>query len=124
VTDERIERLIGGWLRVGVILSACVTLAGGIWHAIRSGGAPLAYRIFRGEPAELRSVTGVLTGIRDGHPEALIQLGLLLLVATPIARVALSVVAFALERDWLYAAITLLVFALLVTSITGLMASH
>jgi uncharacterized membrane protein len=121
VTDERIERLIGGLLRAGVILAAGVTLAGGIWHLVVHGGAPHSYRVFHGEPAELRSVAGVLAGIRRGHPEGLIQLGLLLLIATPVARVALSAVAFAMERDWLYTGITLLVFVLLIASLTGLL---
>jgi uncharacterized membrane protein len=122
VTDERIERLIGGVLRGGVIIAAAVTLAGGVWHLIQSGGAPQNYRIFHGEPAGLRSVRGVLRGIRHGQPEALIQLGLLLLIATPVTRVAMSAVAFALEHDWLYTGVTLLVFALLIVSMTGVLA--
>jgi uncharacterized membrane protein len=49
----------------------------------------------------------------------IIQLGLLLLIATPIARVALSVVAFAIQRDRLYVVATLIVLAVLMYSLTG-----
>jgi uncharacterized membrane protein len=50
-------------------------------------------------------------------PLALIQLGLFLLIATPVARVILSVAAFAVERDRVYVAITTLVLAILLYSI-------
>ena len=114
------EQLIGGVLRAGVIAAAAVTLAGGIWHLAQSGNAAPDYHIFRGEPAELRSLRGVLRGIAQGHSESLIQLGLLLLIATPVARVAFSVAAFALPRDRLYTAITLVVLAVLLASLAGL----
>ena len=49
----------------------------------------------------------------DGRGRALIQLGLLLLIATPVARVAFSVFAFERQRDWTYVGITLFVLAVL-----------
>jgi uncharacterized membrane protein len=61
----------------------------------------------------------VVNGIAHGRSESLIQLGLLMLMATPVARVALSVVAFALERDRTYVAITLVVLTGLVASLAG-----
>jgi uncharacterized membrane protein len=53
------------------------------------------------------------------HSRGLIQLGLLLLIATPVARVAFSVLAFAEQRDWLYVSITLVVLAVLVYSLAS-----
>lgn len=120
MTDQRMDQLIGGLLRGGVLLSAAVTLAGGVWHFAQNGTALPDYRIFHGEPAELRSVIGVLHGIAQGHSAALIQFGLLLLIATPVARVVLCVVAFAAEGDRTYVAITLIVLAVLVASLSGL----
>ena len=113
------DRLIGGLLRFGVIVSAVVTLAGGVWRLAQSGSGIPDYRIFHGEPAELRSVGGVLRGVAAGHSADLIQLGLLLLIATPIARVAFSVYAFAAERDLTYVIITLIVLAGLAASLAG-----
>jgi uncharacterized membrane protein len=46
-------------------------------------------------------------------------LGLLLLIATPVARVAFSVIGFALEKDWMYVVITLIVLALLIYSLSS-----
>lgn len=120
MTDEQMDRMIGVLLRAGVILSAATTLAGGIWHFVQHGGAMPDYHVFRGEPSELHSVGGVLHGIAQGHSESLVQLGLLMLIATPIARVALSVAAFAVQRDRTYVAITLVVLTALVASLAGL----
>ena len=119
MTDESMDRLIGGLLRAGVIVSAAVTLAGGVWHLAQFGSALPNYRIFRGEPAELRSVGGVLKGVAAGHSADLIQLGLLLLIATPVARVAFSVYAFAAQRDQTYVVITLIVLGGLAASLAG-----
>lgn len=114
------DRLIGSLLRAGVLSAAAVALAGGIWHLIQSGGAMPDYHVFHGEPAEVRTLSGVLRGIAQGHSEDLIQLGLFVLIATPIARVAFSIVAFAIERDRIYVGITILVLAVLLASMAGL----
>ena len=52
----------------------------------QSGSGLPDYRVFRGEPSELRSAAGVLRGVSQGHSADLIQLGLLLLIATPVLR--------------------------------------
>ena len=115
------DRIVSGVLRGGVLLSASVTLAGGIWYAIHGGNAAPDYRIFHGEKANLRSLAGTLQGIAEGHPESLIQLGLMLLIATPVARVAVSLVSFSIERDWLYVGITAVVLLVLLVSLTGVL---
>ena len=116
-TDERVERIIGSLLRDGVMLAAGVVLVGGIVYLIRHGGGQPNYLVFRGEPSDLHSVSGILKGILSLHSRSIIQFGLLLLIATPIARVVFSVFAFALERDWTYVAITLIVLAVLLYSL-------
>jgi uncharacterized membrane protein len=120
VTDERMDQWIGALLRGGVILAAAVVFAGGIWHLIQSGAALPEYRIFHGELAEGRSLRGVIGGIAEGHSADLIQLGLLLLIATPVARVLLCAYLFAAQRDRTYVAITVLVLAILTASMAGL----
>ena len=62
----------------------------------------------------------MLAGVLAREPKALMQLGLMILVATPLARVAFSVVGFALERDRLYVALTLAVLALLLLGLFGI----
>ena len=119
MTDHEMDQKIGVLLRVGVIAAVVVTLSGGIWHLAQSGGASPDLRVFHGEPAELRSVKGVLGGVAAGHATSLIQLGLLLLIATPVARVMFCVYAFAAQRDRTYVAITLIVLAALAAGLSG-----
>jgi len=120
LTDERMDRWIGGLLRGGVVLAAVVALAGGFWHVSQAGTGAPELRVFRGEPGELRSVAGVLRGVGAGHSASLIQLGLLLLIATPVARVALMAVAFTTQRDWTYVVISLIVLTVLAASLAGI----
>jgi uncharacterized membrane protein len=118
--DEGVDRIIGTLLRAGVSVSASVVLAGGIWYLARFGASVPNYHVFRGEPEALCSVAKILSGAWEG-PASLIQLGLLLLIATPVLRVAFSVAAFAIERDRLYVAITLIVLIILLGSLSGLL---
>jgi uncharacterized membrane protein len=117
-TDERVEWVIGTLLRWGVILAAAVVLAGGVMYLARYGSTIPDYRVFLGEPSELRNVSGIVTGAVSWHSRGMILFGLLLLIATPVARVAFSVVAFALQRDRTYVAVTLIVLAVLLYSLT------
>jgi uncharacterized membrane protein len=73
--------------------------------------------VFRGEPADLRSAGGILRYAFGLSGRGIIQLGLLVLIATPVARVAFSVFAFLREGDRLYVGVTLVVLALLLYSL-------
>jgi uncharacterized membrane protein len=116
---HRLERAIGLLLRAGVSLAAALVASGGALYLARHGADLPDYRVFHGEPADLRSPAGLLAGARELHGRILIQLGLLVLLATPVARVALSLAAFARERDGLYLGVTLLVLLVLLYSILG-----
>jgi uncharacterized membrane protein len=117
--DERVEDIIGNLLRAGVVLAAAVVLTGGVFYVKKYGHTQPRYGVFHGEPSDLRSVSQIFEQAISLHGRGLIQLGLLILIATPVARVAFSVVAFALERDWLYVAVTLIVLAVLLYSLTS-----
>jgi uncharacterized membrane protein len=117
MTDVRLQKIIGTLLQIGVLAAAAVVFAGGVWLlAVTGRGAP-AYQQFRGEPVELRSAGGVVANLAHCRPEIVIQFGLLLLIATPVARVVFSLAGFALERDWTYVVITLVVVAILAYSL-------
>ena len=125
---ERGELLLSHLLRVGVLISAAVILvgvtllftrgqqagyfsqglAGLIGYAPQAGGAPVD-----------RTFSDVLAGLRVGEPDAVISLGLLLLIATPIMRVAASVLLFLVQRDYRYVAITLFVLCVLLIALQG-----
>jgi uncharacterized membrane protein len=118
-TDQYVEELIGTLLRVGVTLAAAVVLFGGTVYLVRHGLAAPQYHVFVGEPTDLRRLSGIVKDALAFRARGLIQLGLLLLIATPIARVAFSVAAFALQGDRLYVVVTLIVLAVLMYSLTG-----
>jgi uncharacterized membrane protein len=77
------------------------------------GGEHTSYRVFVARPLQLRHPAALLSGLVHGDPVAILELGILLLVATPICRVIFAVAGFAIERDRLYVAISLTVLAVL-----------
>lgn len=117
--DERVERILGTLLQTGVIFSATAVLIGGVLYALRYGQVPVNYQNFVPERASLRSLSEVGGGALHGDGRAIIQCGLLLLIATPVSRVIFSMVAFALEGDRLYVVLTLIVFVILLYSLFG-----
>jgi uncharacterized membrane protein len=118
-SDPRLQQLVGNLLRFGVLLAAVVVLAGGIAFLARHGAAVPDYRVFHGQPEGLRSLAGIVRSALALDERGVVQLGLVLLVATPIARVAIAGVVFAIERDRAYVLVALLVLALLLWSLLG-----
>jgi uncharacterized membrane protein len=117
--DQRMDQIMAVLLRSGVLLAASLVFIGGIVYLSRHDLPAINYRVFQGEPQELRNVGGILREAGKFHGRGLIQLGLLILIATPVARVLFSVFAFLYERDWIYVAITMMVLALLCYSLFG-----
>ena len=112
-SDEKIEQLMAGLLRAGVVTAAVVVFIGGVLDVAQEGTAVPQYRAFHGEPSDLRNVAGILADARALRARGIIQLGLLVLIATPVARVAFALVAFALQRDRTYVIVTLAVLSIL-----------
>jgi uncharacterized membrane protein len=116
---DQLDQVIGNLLLAGVIISGVVAAAGGVLYLRHYGATTPDYRIFHGEPANLRDLQSIASTALSLKSQGIIQLGLLLLIATPIARVILSVFAFAFQRDALYVVITLIVLAVLTFSLLG-----
>ena len=115
--DTELDEHIGKLLRIGTLSSAFVILLGGVLYLARHGHDHPTYHTFRGVSPELHSLSGILSGAAHFHSLAIIQFGLLMLIATPIARVALCVYAFFAERDLLYVVVTLIVLSVLLYSL-------
>jgi uncharacterized membrane protein len=120
-TDRRMDLVIGNLLRSGVLLSALVVLFGGVVYLLGHGESHTDYRVFRGEPSDLRSVGGILHDALAFNGTGIIQFGLLLLIATPVARVAFSIFGFAEEHDRLYVVVSSIVLLVLAYSLVGSM---
>ena len=118
-TDAGVERMVGNFLRIGVIIAAVVVLAGGIGYLVRHGADLPEYSIFSGEPANLRNVPGILADAFSLSSRGIIQLGLLFLMLTPVAWVAFLLFAFTRQRDGTYIIISLVVLATLLFSVVS-----
>jgi uncharacterized membrane protein len=118
-TDKRVEDIMGNLLILGVIIAAAIAIFGGAVFLIRHGLEQPDYRVFHGEPSDLRSIEGVISQTLNFRGRGIIQLGLMMLILTPIARVAFSVFAFYKENDRLYVAVNLIVLCFLLFSLFG-----
>ena len=115
--EYRLEQVIAWLLRAGVLLAAVVVLTGGVLYLAHQGHSRPDYHTFRGQSNQLRSLGAIIHHARQFDSQGIIQFGLLLLVLTPIVRVILSAVGFALEGDRLYVLMTLFVLAVLLYSL-------
>jgi uncharacterized membrane protein len=118
-TDSQVDAIIGNLLRTGVIVATLIVLAGASLYLIKHGSETPRYHTFRGEPASLTNVSEIIKAASSFHGRGVIQLGLLLLIATPVMRVAITVVSFILMRDRIYVGVTLIVLAVLLFSLAG-----
>ncbi len=117
--ERQMDLMIGTLLRYGVLIAGVVILVGGILYLFKFGGDLPQYRKFHGQLADLTTIGGIFQAAASFRPRGIIQLGFLLLIATPVARVAFSVFAFIRQRDQIYIAVTLFVLALLIFSLSG-----
>ncbi len=118
-----IQQLIGNTLRRGVFTACAIALVGGILYLWQHGGDPMPdYTRFAYDethPADYTTLDGIFRGILSMTAASWIQLGVIALLLTPIMRVLLSLVDFLQERDWLYAAITSVVLAVIISNSIG-----
>ena len=117
--DRRIDVVIGRLLQAGVLTAAAIVLTGAAILLARQGRSTADYGTFRGTADALRSLTGIVRAATSGDSLAIIQLGLVVLIATPVARVALTLAAFLLRRDRVYSVLTAIVLALLLFSLAS-----
>ena len=117
-TDHELDLSVAAMLRFGVSLAALVVLVGGCMY-LRHPFAPLPnYTHFSAGSPALRTLTGIYEGVKHLQARSIIQLGLVILIATPVARVVFCVVGFARQRKPLYIFVSALVLAVLIYSFT------
>ena len=121
--EERVDVVISWLLRLGVILCALIILGGwtvSIARSAASGSSNLPQLAQGGllpDSAVTHSLAGIQEGLARGSARAWIGVGLMLLIALPIVRVAFMVILFGVERDWPFALLTLFVLVLLLSGL-------
>ena len=116
-SDRNIETAMGNLLRYGVLLSAAIVLVGGSIYLMRHGHEEPALRSFSGEPKQFTNLSMIFEYALKGSGRAIIQVGVLVLIATPIARILFSIIGFIKEKDVLYTGITLFVLGVIIASL-------
>ena len=115
--DARMKNMMGTLLRVGVLASAFLVVCGGILFFIQHPNEMFVFSTFKGEPARFIQVHLIIREALIFRGRAVIQLGLLVLIATPVARVIFSLIGFLFEKDWIYVTITTVVLIILSLSL-------
>lgn len=111
------EIVIGYTMRIGLIISIMIVLVGGILYLVQFGNQPIHYQVFDHHTSSLMSVSGIVRKALNLSSIGLIQFGLLVLVLTQVIRVLLTAVLFIKQRDYIFIAISLGIFFVLVYSI-------
>ncbi|MFL5563361.1 MAG: DUF1634 domain-containing protein [Gemmatimonadaceae bacterium] len=112
-SDHEVEQLIGRLLQVGVLVAAAMVVAGAAMMLAQHGRTPVAFSSYSDAASPLHELGGIVRGAVRLDSMAIVQLGLVLLIATPVLRVALTLVAFVVQRDRTYVVLTAVVLALL-----------
>jgi uncharacterized membrane protein len=110
---------MGTLLRVGVLVAAVLVAAGGVALLLQRWDQVDRYGTFTGVAARLTSPASVIRAAVALDPAALAVLGLIVLVLTPVARVAFALLAFTKQRDRLYIAFSAIVLAVLFFGLSG-----
>jgi len=111
--DTDMQVIIGWVLRIGVFVSMLTVFIGGVIYLSRHGHEMANFHVFKGIPAFIQTEPGIVDGILNFSGRAIVQAGIILLIATPIMRIIFSAIGFVLERDYLYIGITLIVLGII-----------
>jgi uncharacterized membrane protein len=117
---RQVEILISNLLRIGVVASLLIVVAGTVLtfvhHPEYLKSQEALGGLLAGNAEFPHTMREVWAGILMLHGRSIVIAGLLLLIATPVMRVGVSVFAFLYERDRVFAVITTVVFLLLLLS--------
>ena len=122
IDDDRVRRveiLISNLLRTGVIASLAIVIFGTVFSFVHHPdylSSATSLRTLKSPEAVPHTLSQVIEGVRHGRGQAIVLVGLLLLIATPVVRVAVSILAFVYQHDRTFTLITTLVLALLLLS--------
>jgi len=115
--DRDLQKIIGTLLRIGVVSASIIALMGGIAYLSVHGMENMPdYSRFHSEPALYTTFSGIIDGAFSFNARGIIQLGVVVLIMTPIMRIICSLFSFAIEKDRMYVVITFVVLCVILFS--------
>jgi uncharacterized membrane protein len=118
--DEQIQTSLARLMIGGVVVSATIILVGLVWFVAAHSSLKLGDHIFAGEPKYFENPVSMISRALDkgalGERRSIVMIGVMLLLLTPLARVAFAAFGFALQKDRLYTVISLVVLGVLIVS--------
>jgi uncharacterized membrane protein len=112
-SGQKMETQMGLLLRIGVLTSCLIMFAGAVLYLLRHGEQQESFSAFHGQPPEFETLAGIWQAARQGSARGIIQLSVLVLIATPVMRVVFAVFAFGRQNQWIFCLVSLIVLALL-----------
>jgi len=116
--NSTLDSVLSSVLRFGLTIALLITLAGGTIVLWQHGMDTVDYSVFNGESSSLTHIQAILSGAYHGNTKAIIQLGILFMILTPIARVLSCTIVFSFQRDIIYIVLSVFVLAVLLFSLT------
>jgi uncharacterized membrane protein len=121
--DQQIQNALSRLMQVGVIVAGVIILAGLVWFLSAHAGAVPGDHVFSGEPKYLENPVTMVQRAFDRHQfgerRSVIMIGVVLLLINPLLRVGFAALGFFAQKDWLYTAVSLVVFAVMLFSFFG-----
>ena len=112
--DKDLQALVGNLLRIGVLVAMTIVIAGTFLFLYQHGREAAAYEVF--DKKDVFSFPQFWQQLKHGESTAIVNLGVMVLIATPVARVIFTLIGFWLEKDRLYTAIAFLVLCIIIFS--------
>lgn len=113
--ERDLQRMVGNLLRWGVITAIIIVATGLFLYLFQKGNGTVSYAEFN--PLRFQGFAALFRGLLSADYHAVIQLGVMLLIATPVVRVIIALIGFALEKDRLYVVISLVILGVILFSI-------
>jgi len=115
-TDIDLNRSVGNLLRLGVILSVITSLIGFIKLFMEGFQMPRKYKLLDMGTSSEKVWSHFWETLCKGDGMAIIQLGILMLIFTPLMRIIFALIGYLKEKDYVYVVISSIVLAIMAVS--------
>jgi uncharacterized membrane protein len=120
--DKDLQSFIGSLLRIGVLIAMTIVVIGIMLYMFQYGQETIHYSTFKAE--NVFTFSDFYQRLMQGNSSAIMELGVIALITTPIARVLFTMIGFWLEKDRMYTIIAFIVLCIIAYSLFFGVASH